>query len=735
MSNTLKRVLSVVLALTMVLALAACGSTPAPTTETPTVTEAPATTTEEPLAADTYLLEDFDAEAYSDESSELYQEILGEFDALFEEAKGEESIAMRYALMAVAEAKLLESGVLLPASRRGGNYAISRVAPYTVNSTLWGNDSDRFHDALVATEPITAADRDELRTMWNELKGTGTYLEKCAEYLTGKGYELKDSYSLGYSSDPVTWDALATSRSADSEAIVNTYDGLMEYDVENEQKPALAESYEVSDDGLVYTFHLRSGVEWVDSQGRKVADVKADDFVAGMQHMLDAAGGLEYLVCSQEGGGCGILGADDYVNQVNTDFSAVGVKAIDDLTVEYTLAEPCSYFMTMLSYNVFAPMSRDYFLSQGGGFGADYNPESDTYLYGKTPDSIAYCGPYLVKNNTAESTITFVANPSYWNADNINIKTLTWLYNDGTDATKAYNDTMAGTLDGAGLNAASVEAAKNDGVFETLAYTSLTDATAFSAFVNVNRHNFSNATDTTAVRSTLTVSQADRTAIAVKNQAFRQALLLSVDRAAYNAQSVGEELKLTSLCNSYTPGNFVYLPEEATIDINGTSKTYPAGTFYGEILQDQLDADGFPIKVWDAELGSGDGFDGWYNPEEAAKYLDKAISELDIEITAENPIYLELPAFTGSESYLNKANAFKQSVESTLGGKVIITLTECVDSTAWYYAGYYTDYGYEANYDIYDVSGWGPDYGDPATYLNTMLPDYSGYMAKCLGVF
>ena len=74
-------------------------------------------------------------------------------------------------------------------------------------------------------------------------------------------------------------------------------------------------------------------------------------------------------------------------------------------------------------------------------------------------------------------------------------------------------------------------------------------------------------------------------------------------------------------------------------------------------------------------------------------------------------------------------------MEAALGGKVIINLTECVDSTAWYYAGYYTDYGYEANYDVYDVSGWGPDYGDPATYLNTMLPDYSGYMAKCLGLF
>ena len=55
--------------------------------------------------------------------------------------------------------------------------------------------------------------------------------------------------------------------------------------------------------------------------------------------------------------------------------------------------------------------------------------------------------------------------------------------------------------------------------------------------------------------------------------------------------------------------------------------------------------------------------------------------------------------------------------------------------TNWYYAGYYADYGYEANYDVYDVSGWSPDFGDPSTYLDTFLPDYAGYMVKCIGLY
>lgn len=86
-------------------------------------------------------------------------------------------------------------------------------------------------------------------------------------------------------------------------------------------QPALAESYEVSDDGLTYTFHLRKGASWVDSQGRKIADVTADDFVAGMQHMMDAQGGLEYLI---EGI---IVNASQYTPGEVTDFSQVGVKS------------------------------------------------------------------------------------------------------------------------------------------------------------------------------------------------------------------------------------------------------------------------------------------------------------------------------------------------------------------------------------------------------------------------
>lgn len=726
--KNLKRVLCALLALVMVLGFVGCKNngddktTPAPNnTNKPAESEVPATAV--PTGD------------YNAMSAAIYDAQLGAFNTLYQAAKEETNVSKRYALMAQAEAKLLEAAVLIPGTTNGGNYGLSRVAKRSASTVLWGNDSDRFHNVLVTTELITAEDQTHLKAMWNEVRGTGTYTQKATDYLKEKGYTLKDTYNMGYASDPKTWDALATSRSADSEAIVNTYDGLVEYDNENEIKPALAESWEVSEDGKTYTFHIRQGAKWVDAQGREVADVKADDFVAGMQHMLDAGGGLEYLVENI------IVNALEYNTGDVTDFAEVGVKATDDNTVVYTLCQPTSYFITMLGYNVFAPMSRTYFESKGGVFGKDdYKAAVDagTMKYGQTVNDIAYCGPYTVTNYTAENTIVFQANPTYWNKDNITIKTLTWKFNDGKDPTKAYEDTKAGTLDGCGLSSASLEACKADGNFEKYCTVSDTDATSFVLFLNLNRNAYANFNDETKAVSTMTDDQKKRTDAAMLNVHFRRAIGMGLDIATYNGQVVGEELKLNSVRNSYTPGNFVALEEDVTVEINGESKTFAKGTYYGEIMQAQIDADGVKIKVWDAENQTSDGFAGWHNPANAYEELQQAITELKefgVEISKDNPIVMDLPYYSGADIYTNRAQTLKQSVEEALQGCVVVNLVSCADAQEWYYAGYYTESGKDANYTLYDVSGWGPDYGDPATYLDTMLGDGAGYMAKCLGLF
>lgn len=726
------KTMSLLLVLAMVLGLAACGAKP----EAPETTAAPAPAATEAAGEPVTYVDPYAdaADDYDELSAAVYEDALGEFNTYYQEAVEETSTAMRYAKMAIAEAKLLESGAFLPMTSRGGLYAMTRVAPYSASSVLWGSDGDRLHDIVVTTEPILAEDYLAMRAKWTELVGTGEYEAWMKGFLTEKGYETKTDYTQYYTADPQTWDVLATSQQEDSEKLFQTVDGLVEYGMENELKPALAESWEVSDDGLTYTFHLRQGAKWVDNQGREVAEVTADDFVAGFQHMMDTMGGLEYLINGDVG--VAIVGARDYIDGTVVDMSKVGVKAVDDYTLTYTLEAPADYFMTMLGYGVFCPMNRAYYESMGGQFGAEYDSSAASYKYGKGPDSIIYNGPFVITNFTSNNTIAFAENKAYWNAGDNNITSMTWIYNDSSGVTRNYTEFFDGTVDSQSLVPERLEMAKKDGNFEKYAYVSLLDSTTFVGFLNVRRHAF-NAPHNEAIGvSTKTDAQKEQTAAALLNNHFRLALLTAIDRSAYNAQRNGEETKLNNISNSYTPGTFCSLPEEVTVAINGTDTTFPAGTMYGAIVQAQLDADGVPLKAWDGNSSSG--FDGWNVPEFAASELEKAIEELaaqGVEISAENPVLIDVPQASAIDSIDKQNQAIKQSVEATLGGKVIINLIDNPTQDDYLYSTYYFGNGEEANFDLNTGSGWGPDYGDPSTYLGTMLPDYSGYMTRCMGLF
>lgn len=655
-----------------------------------------------------------------------YDAALGDFYTAYAAAKNENSdVAKRYALMAIAEAKMLESGVMMPLQADGGNYAISKVAPYTVPNVGWGNDAKRFHNVVVATELIKNEDRNALKALWAEKKGTGTYEAEAKAYLAAHGYTLQKSYSLVYTGDPETYDPFWTQNATDGEVLINTFDSLYEYDCEGVLQPALATSYTVSDDGLTYTFTIREGVKWVDSTGAEISNVSAKDFVTGFQHMLDdPQQNLSWLVDGV------VEGVSDY----NGDMTEVGVTASEDgKTLTYKLEQPCSYFMTMLGYSVFAPLCTDYFLGKGGKLGED----ADQGDYGKDKDSIAYCGPYIISKAISETSFTFDKNAKYWNVDNINIDQINWIYSDGKPATKAYDFYKEGKVDGCGLNTAALAKVKADGLFDDYAYVASTGVFSYPGFLNVYRRGYANYNDATALVTKLSDADKEKTNVATQNQNFRLALTMAIDRADYKAKSVGEELKLTSLVNSYTPGTFVMLPAETTVKINGVDKTYPAGTWYGAIMQDQIDADGYPMKVFDKDadngVGSSGGYDGWYNVEKAREYLAKAIEEMGIEVTAENPIYIEYPYQDDGDVLTAAANSIKASVEASLEGKVVIVLNGTTDRVQQLRAAYYFTKGSQANYNLSTTSGWGPDYGDPATYLDTMIKN-GGTMLKCIGL-
>ncbi len=722
----MRKFAAAILAISVVLSLTACGGN---------------TSSQSSDTVDNYDVPD-EIDEYTRESTEIYNKVLGDFKDAYDKALEATNISERYALMAAAEAKMLETGVFIPYKAQGGRYSLGRTVPYTASSVMWGTDNYRKKFLLVTEELITAEDRAVMKEEYKNLKGTGTYLSRITELLNQNGYTLKDSFSGYYSNDLTTWDDLANAEATNSEMLVNTYDRLLEYDGEGTLKPCLAESYEVSDDGLTYTFTIRQGVKWVDSQGREVDELTADDFAAGFQHMLDAKAGLEYLVDGI------IKGARDYISGAVADMSGIGVEAVDEYTLRYTLEKPVSYFPTMLTYGVFAPLNRSYYISRGGKFGSEFDPSASDYNYGRDQNSIAYCGPFIITGAAAGNSIVFKANDSYWDKENVSLKSLTYIFNDGSDPTRSYNDCINGTIDVSAIDdttmGMAVSSTTEDGstVFDKYHYTEATQGTTFNGFFNLNRKIYANAGNSTRMISPKSDEQKQDTIKSMQNRHFRLALCFSVDRATQNAQLTGEEIKYNAIRNSYTPGTFVSLPEDTIIPINETDMFFPAGTNYGEILQAQLDADGAAIKAYDPNgdngIGSSDGFDGWYNPTNAKAELEQAIEELKadgIQISAEHPIYIDLPVAAQVPQFLAGANVVKKSVETALEGCVIINVIEGADYKDRNDACFYPNIGAEMNYDYNDSAGWGPDYGDPSAYLDTLLPDYTGNCTKYTGLF
>ena len=647
-----------------------------------------------------------------------YEGALGEFATLLDAAEAATDLNERFVLFAKAEAALLDSAVMLPTTTQNGAYTISRVAPRTVPYVQWGNDDDRLKSMVISDEFLTKEERTELLDMWAKAgAGEGTY--DPAGYLTGKGHTLKNTYTTTFQTAPVTLDWLNTSSQSDTEITVNTVDGLVEYDNLNRMQPALAESWEVSEDGVTYTFNIRKGVKWYTAEGKEYAEVTAGDFVAGFRHMLDAKAGLEWLVDGV------IVGAGDYYANGGA-WEDVGYKATDDYTLEVTLEKPVPYFLTMLTYSCFMPMCDSYYQARGGVYGVEEYAaasQGDSYTFGLSTDvsSQVYCGPFLVQKLVPDSEILLVRNTNYYKNDSVTLDSIKWVFDNGEDLTALYNSTVDGTYAGISVSNETTRAlADADGNFEKYAYISDTTSTTYFGGLNLCRGTY--ALESGAVASEKTEQQKIDTNTALQNKNFRKAFMYAFDKEAQNASSRGE-LALTNLRNMYTHPEFVSLSADVT-DADG--HTFTAGTYYGEMVQyycDQLDM-GIQVQ---------DGVNGWYNPELAAKYMEKAVEELGD--TVSYPIVIDVVYYSASELDTAQAAAVKKSVEANLPGKVQINMVEATTPDDYYACGYRATTGEAGNYDLFYGSGWGPDYGDPSTYLDTFKGLGAGYMTKVVGLF
>ena len=390
MKKYLSSALCFALVLAMALSLAACGvsggSTPANdggvniVVDTPAPTAEPAPEGGEDNPAPAPAPEDVVYVREDDE--EVYERALGGYTELLEAAKAADSISERFVRFAQAEAYLLDSAVMIPNTTRGGAYTISRIAPRTVPYVQWGNDDDRLFGLVISDEFLTPEERADLFELWNAaVAGEGEY--DPIAYLEGKGHTIQHTYTTTFTTAPVTLDWLNTSSQSDTELTVNCVDGLVQYDNLNRMQPALAESWDVSEDGTVYTFHIRPGVYWYTSDGTQYAEVTAEDFEAGFHHMLDTKAGLEWLIDGI------VVGGTDYYTGNGT-WEDVGYKATDTYELTVTLEQPTSYFMTMLTYSCFLPLCKSFYEAHGGVFGVEEYAaafaDTNTYTFGKSTD-------------------------------------------------------------------------------------------------------------------------------------------------------------------------------------------------------------------------------------------------------------------------------------------------------------------------------------------------------------
>lgn len=506
---------------------------------------------------------------------------------------------------------------------------------------------------------------------------------------SSKKSDLVSEYSSVYVTDLETLDYTFSSRKTNSDHYTNFVEGLLENDQYGNLKGDMAKSWEVSDDGLTYTYHLRKGVPWVDSEGNEYgADVTANDFVTGLKHAVDVQSETLYIVADS------IKGLSDYIDGKTNDFSTVGVKAVDDYTLQYTLNKPEPFWNSKTTYGILYPINEEFLKSKGKDFGKP------------TPDSILYNGPFILANNTAKSVIEYTKNESYWDPKNVHLDTVKWTYNDGSDPDGLFKSYENGELSLARVYPNSpgykdVTKAYPDGVT-----WSQTGGSTYNLTFNFNRGTFDATSKTTD-------KEKEDTQKAILDRNFRLAILFGFDKKSYNAQSVGEEGATKALRNTLVPADFVEI----------------GGKPYGDTVASKLkalDSDAF------GDVNLSDGQDGYYNADKAKEYMEKAKTELEAK-GVQFPIHLDMPVEETSEISVNMVKSLKKSVETSLGSDNVVVDVQLLNEDKYLAATYQATTGQAGDFDITNASGWGPDYTDPSSYLN-IYDSRKGDMIHTLGL-
>ena len=217
------------------------------------------------------------------------------------------------------------------------------------------------------------------------------------------------------------------------------YDTLVKLDAENNIVPAAAISWEAAPNAagepdMVWTFHLRPGAKWVDSTGAVIGDLKASDFVFAWKELLNPENAAEYY-----GFAAIFKNAQAYYDYKSgnaaqaVEWEDVGIKAVDDLTLQFELETYLPYLLQYLKFEVLSPVCEEFYTNVGAS------------VYGTAPDKMAYCGAFYMTDWITDNVITVKKNPFWWDADSVSLEAIRFAKY--TDANTKYNAFAGGEID------------------------------------------------------------------------------------------------------------------------------------------------------------------------------------------------------------------------------------------------------------------------------------------------
>lgn len=470
------------------------------------------------------------------------------------------------------------------------------------------------------------------------------------------------AYRTLYSGEITTLNYLTTATTNEFAVAANVIDTLVEYDKYGQVQPSLAESWEYDEATLTYTFKLRQDATWVKADGTVYANVTANDFVSAAKYILDAANAsstanIFYSV---------IEGAEAYYLGTSTpeegaepypvmDWETVGVKALDDYTLQYTLVEPVPYFLSMLTYVCFMPVNGEFLAEKGADFGVATSNEN-----------ILYCGAYILSTFEPQQKRVYTKNAANWDAENVFINTIEQTYNKeaGTIAPELFR---RGEIDEASISStiaaewlASPETAD---LIRPVRQSSF--YTYFFAF------NFDPQFDAEY--------EPENWKIAVNNENFRKSIYAGLDRV--KAMLINDPDNPEALIfNTITPPEFV--------SINGVD--------YTEM--------GALAAITDLGVDT-------FNEEQALAYKEAAVAELTAA-GATFPVKVLMPYNPSSSSWAEECVVIEQQLEGLFGADYIDIIVEAGPSS-----GFLKEVRRAGKYALHRCN-WGPDYADPNTYTD-----------------